>query len=62
MVPRVKNLTAAPWVAVEVWVQSLAWKLPYAMHAAIKKLNCISAREGQRNESLMWDFQVWKIP
>ena len=33
----VKNLTAATQVAVEAWVQSLAWELLYAIGAAIKK-------------------------
>ena len=31
----VKNPTLAAWVTVEVWVQSLAWELPYAECLAI---------------------------
>ena len=27
----VKNPTAASWVETEAWIQSLAWKLPYAV-------------------------------
>ena len=37
MVQWVKNPTAAAWVAAMAQVQSLAWELPYARDAAIKK-------------------------
>ena len=30
--------TAAAWVAVGTWIQSLAWELPYALDAALKKI------------------------
>ena len=29
MAQQVKNPTAGAWVAAEMWVQSLAWELPY---------------------------------
>ena len=37
MVQWVKNLSAVSWVASEAPVLSLAWELPYAAGAAIKK-------------------------
>jgi len=30
--------TAAAWVAAGTWIQSLAWELPYALDAALKKI------------------------
>ena len=33
----VKNSAVAGWVVAEVWVQSPAWELPYAMGVTIKK-------------------------
>ena len=32
-----KNPTAVAQIAVVAWIQSLAWELPYAAGAAIKK-------------------------
>ena len=42
----VKNQTEVVWATVEVWVQSLAWELPYTLGAAtkfkkIKNPNCV---------------------
>ena len=34
----VKNLTAVVWVSAVAGIQSLAWELPYALGAAIKKM------------------------
>ena len=43
----VKNPTAAAWVTAEVWVQSLAWELPYAAGLAMKERK---ERERERKE------------
>ena len=49
MLQWVKNPTAVAWVTVEVQVQSLAWKLPYAKGVTIKKLNySIKIKRGQQ--------------